>query len=213
MQEIKLDENQRDALQEVINIGASHAATALSKMVNKDIKIGIPNISIIPIEETIECVQYEEIIAGVFLKTKGDLPVYVLMLTNFDSALTLSNLLLGSEPDFYKGDLDDMERSAIKEVGNIIMSSFFDSITEFIGESMIPGPPSLAYDMPSVVFEYIMIQLGEVAQKIIVFDVKINEEKQGLFDVDMFLMPEPNTVKSILQKIGMDDKKIEMRNE
>ena len=209
MQEIELDENQRDALQEVINIGASHAATALSKMVNKDIKIGIPNISIIPIEETIECVQYEEIVAGVFLKTKGSLPVYILMLTSFDSALNLSNLLLGSEPDFYKGDLDDMERSAIKEVGNIIMSSFFDSITEFIGESMIPGPPSLAYDMPSVVFEYIMIQLGEVAQKIIVFDVKINEEKQGLFDVDMFLMPEPNTIKMILEKIGMSDKKNE----
>jgi len=203
MQEITLNDDQLDALQEVINIGASHAATALSTMVNKNIKIGIPNIKVIPIEETIECVQNEDVVAGVFLKTGGNLPVYVIMLTSFDSALALSNLLLGSEPDYYKGDLDEMERSAIKEVGNIIMSSFFDSVTEFIGESMIPGPPSLAYDMPSVVFEYIMIQLGSIAQEITVFDVQINEENDGMFDVDMFLMPEPDTIKKMLTKIGM----------
>ena len=203
MQEIKLNEDQMDAMQEVINIGASHAATALSKMVNKNIKIGIPKINIIPIEETIECVQYEDIIAGVFLKTMGDLPTYILMLSPFESALNLSNLLLGSEPDPFKGDLDEMERSAIKEVGNIIMSSFFDSITEFIGESMIPGPPSIAYDMPAVVMEFIMLQLGEVAQEVTVFDVKLNVENEEIFDVDMFLMPEPDTVKKILQKIGM----------
>jgi len=68
---------------------------------------------------------------------------------------------------------------------------------------MIPGPPSLAYDMPSVVFEYIMIQLGSIAQEITVFDVQINEENDGMFDVDMFLMPEPDTIKKMLTKIGM----------
>ena len=144
METIQLQDDQKDAMQEVINIGASHAATALSQMVNKEIKIGIPNIKIIPIEETVECVQCEEVIAGVFLKITGELPTHVLMLIGFESALQLSNLLLGSEPDLYKGDLDEMEQSAIKEVGNIIMSSFFDSVTELIGISMIPGPPAIA---------------------------------------------------------------------
>jgi len=203
MDGIQLNDDQRDAMQEVINIGASHAATSLAQMVNKDIKIGIPNIKIIPLEETVECVQYEEIIAGVFLKTKGDLPTYVLMLTGFDSALNLSNILLGSEPDPYKGDLDEMERSAIKEVGNIIMSSFFDSITELVGVSMIPGPPSLAYDMPSAVLEYIMLQLGAIATDVIVFDVQIHEENEKMFTINLFLMPEPETITKILTNLGM----------
>jgi len=203
MDETQLTDDQRDAMQEVINIGASHAATSLAQMVNKEIKIGIPSIRIIPIEETVECVQYEEVIAGVFLKTKGELPTHVLMLTGFDSALNLSNILLGSEPDSYKGDLDEMERSAIKEVGNIIMSSFFDSITEFVGISMIPGPPSLAYDMPSAVLEYIMLQLGAMATEVIVFDVEIQEENEKMFAINLFLMPEPETITKILTNLGM----------
>jgi len=203
MEAIQLNDDQKDAMQEVINIGASHAATALSQMVNKEIKIGIPTQKLIPIEETVECVQYEEVIAGVFLKIQGELPTYVLMLIGFESALQLSNLLLGSKPDLYKGDLDEMEQSAIKEVGNIVMSSFFDSLSELIGISMIPGPPSLAYDMPSTILEYIMLQLGEIAQEVVVFNCLINEENEKMFDINLFLMPEPETITKILTNLGM----------
>ncbi|RLF58846.1 MAG: hypothetical protein DRN27_04260 [Thermoplasmata archaeon] len=203
MEAIQLNDDQKDAMQEVINIGASHAATALSQMVNKEIKIGIPTIKIIPIEETVECVQYNEVIAGVFLKTNEELPTYVLMLIEFESALQLSNLLLGSKPDLYKGELDEMEQSAIKEVGNIVMSSFFDSLSELIGISMIPGPPSLAYDMPSTILEYIMLQLGEIAQEVVVFNCLINEENEKMFDINLFLMPEPETITKILTNLGM----------
>jgi len=53
METITLNEMQRDALQEVANIGASHAATALSQMVNKPIQVGIPRIDVVPIEKVL----------------------------------------------------------------------------------------------------------------------------------------------------------------
>ena len=52
---IVLTDVQRDALQEVANIGASHAATALSQMVNRDIRIGIPSVEVISLDNPLMC--------------------------------------------------------------------------------------------------------------------------------------------------------------
>jgi len=186
-----------------MNIGASHAATSLAKMVDKTIDIGIPNIKIIPIEETINVMDYNDLVAGVFLKTSEEYPTYILLLFSFDNALILSNLLLGSEPDLNKAELDEMEQSAMEEVGNILMSSFFDSVTELIGISMIPGPPAVAVDMPSTLMEYLMLEIGAAANEVIVFDIEINEEKENSFRFDLFLMPEPKSIKMILEKLGV----------
>jgi len=203
LDEIKLTDLQRDAMQEVSNIGASHAATALSQMVFKDIEIGIPKINIIPIEDTIECVITEEIAVGIFLKIADNFPTYILLLLPFDSALNMSAMLMGNQPDPYKADLDEMEKSAMQEVGNIMMTSFFDSISELIGLSLVPGPPTVACDMPVAIMDFIIAQLGEVASKVVVFDIELNDEKNNNFKIDILLMPEPKAIEMILEKIGM----------
>ena len=203
MDHINLNEIQIDALQELANIGASHAATALSQMVNKDIKIGIPRVEIIPVENTLDCVIHEDVIVGVYLEVPKELHTYSLLLLSLDSALELADVLTGGTHDEFKGDLDEMDKSAMQEVGNILMSSFFDSITEMVGTSMVPGPPTLAYDMPTAVLDLLLIEMGEIASEIIVLNVELIDEKEDKFHMDLFLMPEIKTVDSILQKIGM----------
>jgi len=172
-------------------------------MVFKDIEIGIPKINIIPIEDTIECVITEEIAVGIFLKIADNFPTYILLLLSFDSALNMSAMLMGNQPDPYKADLDEMEKSAMQEVGNIMMTSFFDSISELIGLSLVPGPPTVACDMPVAIMDFIIAQLGEVASKVVVFDIELNDEKNNNFKIDILLMPEPKAIEMILEKIGM----------
>ena len=46
--------NQLDALKEVENIGAGHAATALSQMTNRRIMISVPKISVTRLEDVAE---------------------------------------------------------------------------------------------------------------------------------------------------------------
>ena len=46
-----LKELQLDALREVANIGAGHAATALSQMTNHTIMIAVPEVNVRPLEE------------------------------------------------------------------------------------------------------------------------------------------------------------------
>jgi len=110
---------------------------------------------------------------------------------------------MGNQPDPYKADLDEMEKSAMQEVGNIMMTSFFDSISELIGLSLVPGPPTVACDMPVAIMDFIIAQLGEVASKVVVFDIELNDEKNNNFKIDILLMPEPKAIEMILEKIGM----------
>lgn len=200
---LSLNEMQRDALQEVANIGASHAATALSKMVNRPIQVGIPKIDVVPIEKSVESVPQNDPVVGVLLKMVEKTPLYVMVLLSKESAFYLANLLL-NQPSQNRESFSEMEESALMEVSNVMMSSFFDSITRLINVSMIPGPPVIAFDMPSAILDYALIKIGSVADSVILFETAVSEEGNHTFDVNMFLIPEPKTIQLILEKLGMN---------
>ncbi len=200
---LSLNEMQRDALQEVANIGASHAATALSKMVNRPIQVGIPKIDVVPIEKSVESVPQNDPVVGVLLKMAEKTPLYVMVLLSKESAFYLANLLL-NQPSQNRESFSEMEESALMEVSNVMMSSFFDSITRLINVSMIPGPPVIAFDMPSAILDYALIKIGSVADSVILFETAVSEEGNHTFDVNMFLIPEPKTIHLILEKLGMN---------
>jgi chemotaxis protein CheC len=203
METITLNEMQRDALQEVANIGASHAATSLSKMVNKPIQVGIPRIDLVPIEKSIETVPQTDPVVGVFLQMSKETPLYVMVLLSKESAFYLANLLL-NQPEGTRDDFSEMEESALMEVSNVMMSSFFNSITQLINVSMIPGPPVIAFDMPAAILDYALIKVGSVANQVLLFETAVSEEGNNTFDVNMFLIPEPQTIDLILEKLGMN---------
>jgi chemotaxis protein CheC len=203
MEEIIVSELQKDALQEVANIGASHAATALSQMVQRSIKIAVPKIDIVPLEHTMDGYKNEETIVAIFLKISNEIPSYALLILTKKSAFALADILLQQQPDATKTEFSDMEKSALEEVGNITMCAFFDSIAEMLHIPIVPGPPAFAYDMPSAVMDYILIQIGAVADKIFVFDTVVADEKEGAFGISLFLVPEPKSVHIILEKLGM----------
>jgi chemotaxis protein CheC len=203
MLEIALDHDQKDALQEVANIGAAHAATALSQMINKEIEMGIAKVDVVSLGRTIDCVKDQEIVVGVFLKVEKGIPLNIMLLLSQESAFSLADMLMGRESGKIKNDISEMDKSAIQELANVIMCSFFDSLTELLQVSLIPGPPVLAYDMPAAIMDYVLIQLGELSNEAVVFSCYIKEEKHESFKIDLFLLPEPSSVKIILEKLGM----------
>ena len=203
MEKISLNDMQQDALQEIANIGASHAATSLSQMVNKPIQVGIPRIKVVPIEKSVESVPQSEPVIGVLLQMAEETPLYVMVLLSKQSAFYLANLLL-NQPEETRDTFSEMEESALMEVSNVMMSSFFDSITNLINVSMVPGPPVIAFDLPAAILDYALIKVGNVADQVILFETAVSEEGNNTFDVNMFLIPEPKTIDLILEKLGMN---------
>src|SRR6185295_2847459 len=108
---------QLDALREVANIGAGHAATALSQMIGETIMISVPTISISRLENIPPQVSSpDEPVAAVLMHMLGDLTGRTLLVFPRRTARRLASLLLRRQGG---DELNEMEQSAIKEAGNI----------------------------------------------------------------------------------------------
>ncbi len=151
---------QRDALREVANIGAGHAATALSQLTNRTIMISVPEVNITRLEEVPETLgKSDDIIAAVLMHMMGDLTGRTLVIFPRESALTLCDILLRRAPGTTQ-DFAAMEQSGLKEVGNILSSAYMNALSDFMGMMLVPSVPSLAIDLCGAVLTSTYMNFG-----------------------------------------------------
>src|SRR5918998_3252682 len=146
-----LKESQLDAMREVANIGAGHAATALSQMTNRKIMITVPRVNVRPLEEASDIVGTpDQVTAAVLMHMMGDLTGRALLMFPEGAAKTLCDFLLrrgaGTTQTF-----GEMERSSIKEAGNILASAYLNALSDFMGMMLVPSVPSLVIDLSGAV--------------------------------------------------------------
>jgi chemotaxis protein CheC len=155
-----LKELQFDALKEVANIGAGHAATALSQMTNKKIMISVPEVTVTPLEEVPEVLGHpEEVVAAVLMHMMGDLTGRTLLLFPEPSARALCDILL-RRPAGTTTEFGVMEQSGIKEVGNILSSAYLNALSDFMGMMLVPSVPSLVVDLSAAVLTSTYLNFG-----------------------------------------------------
>src|SRR4249920_1185001 len=91
----KLKALQLDALREVANIGAGHAATALSQMTGQRIMISVPRVNVAPLEDVPnQITEPEEPVAAVLMRMMGDLTGMTLLVFPQSSALQIAGLMM-----------------------------------------------------------------------------------------------------------------------
>ena len=109
-----LKESQLDAIREVANIGAGHAATALSGMTNRTIMITVPRVFVRPLEEACDLVTAPDaVVAAVLMHMMGDLTGRALVLFPERSAYTVCDFLF-RRPVGTTEVLGEMEQSGLK---------------------------------------------------------------------------------------------------
>ncbi|MGH7702493.1 MAG: chemotaxis protein CheC [Gemmatimonadales bacterium] len=151
---------QRDALREVANIGAGHAATALSQMTNSTIMISVPEVNITRLEEVPEVLgKADDVIAAVLMHMMGDLTGRTLVIFPEASARVLCDILL-HRPAGTTVEFLEMEQSGLKEVGNILSSAYMNALSDFMGMMLVPSVPSLAIDLCGAVLTSTYMNFG-----------------------------------------------------
>ena len=193
---------QLDALREVANIGAGHAATALSQMIGGTIMISVPTINVSRLEDVPPQVAApDEPVAAVLMHMLGDLTGRTLLVFPRPTAMRLAELMLHHPPGSSSA-LGEMEQSAIKECGNIISSAYMNALSDFMGLMLLPSPPSLAVDMSTAVLTTAYLQFGSdrdyvfcVESEFMMTDV--DERLRGFF----LLLPDPASLKAILRAV------------
>jgi chemotaxis protein CheC len=148
-----VDELRKDILNEVGNIGAAHAATAMGQLLERTVMISVPKVSsAAPAELGALAGDPEALVAGVSFHMVGDASGRILLWLPRRSAVELVDLLLRNPAGTTKV-LNDLGYSTVKETGNIMASQFLNGLSEFCGLLLLPSVPNLVFDLSSAVLE------------------------------------------------------------
>ncbi len=193
---------QLDALREVANIGAGHAATALSQMTGSTIMISVPTINISSLEDVpTQISEPEEPIAAVLMHMLGDLTGRTLLVFPRPTAMRLAELML-RRPAGTSQEMGVLEQSAIKEAGNILSGAYMNALSDFMGLMLLPSPPSLAVDMSDAVLTTAYLQFGTDRDYVFCVESEfhlqdIGERLRGFF----LLLPDYASLQAILKAV------------
>jgi chemotaxis protein CheC len=194
---------QIDALREVANIGAGHAATALSQMTDRRIMITVPQIHVARLEDVANLLGAPtDVVAAVLMHMLGDLTGRTLLLLPETAARRLCDMLL-RRPAGTTTAFDVLEQSCLKEAGNILSGAYMNALSDFMGMLLLPSVPSLVVDLSAAVLTTTYLNFGHERDFVFCveteFQIEAEEGLRGYF----LLLPDLASLKAIFDAIRL----------
>ena len=188
-------------LKGVGNVGAGSATKAIANVLGMKIDMNVPYVKLMEVSKLGTAVGAEdETIVGIFLEVMNDIEGSMMFLVDIPSARYLVNKLMMEDVPADK-PFDEMELSALKEIGNIIAGSYLSALSSMTNLVISPSVPYIAVDMAASILSVPAIEFGQfgdnalLIQTEICADVAIN----GYF----ILMPEQGSYEKILTSLGI----------
>jgi chemotaxis protein CheC len=198
-----------DVLKEIGNIGASSAATALAKMLQMRVTLSLPSVKILEFKSVSQILGGEEVIVvGILQPMQGDLKGHIMFLLRLEAAHNLADFLLNSMLNVVSDKtrdpaiFDDMEVSALREIGNIMISSYLGAISELTKIKVKPLAPEIAVDMSGAILSVPAIEFGKVGDHVLFIETKFSQGNTTV-EGDFFLIPEANSYSVLLNSLGV----------
>ena len=191
-----------DTLKEIGSIGTGNAATALSDLLGKPVRITTPEVRIMGYNEAIEWIGGpEEITAGVLVKLGGQISGIMLSVQKLEFVnLVLETMLHKTVEDY--SQLENLEASALVEVGNIMISTFINALSGLSGLSITLTVPCFAVDMQGAILTVPMAEYGGQSDQIMTIGgTFICDNKQ--MPCRLLLSPDIRSLNFLLRKLGV----------
>ena len=196
-----------DVLQELGNIGAGNATTALAQMIGCKVDMSVPQVKLLEFNELSQIVGGEdEIMVGIYLQVEGDIEGNMMFILEKASAAHLVNKLmcgmLGvTEEEIVNHEFGEMECSAIKEVGNIITGAYLNALSSLTNMMIYPSTPQMGIDMAGALLSVPAVEFGLQADKILLVQTKFSDEIE--LDGYFILIPDMESYEKILTTLGV----------
>jgi chemotaxis protein CheC len=195
---------QLDALKEIGNIGAGNAATALAQMVQTKIDMSVPRVSILPFGDVPDLLGGADAhVVGIYFNVSGPAPNSILFILSAQKAGLLIDMLLmrkSGETDI--NNLNEIETSAMMELGNILSATYLNAMSMFTQLKFIPSVPAMGIDMAGAILNAVLAQFGEVADHVLLLETDFTKDEDEVVG-HFFLLPEPGSLKTILTALGV----------
>src|SRR5437870_13501710 len=204
MQDVRdLKALQIDALREVANMGAGHAATALSQMTNRRIMISVPQINIARLEEVPDLLgSPQDVVAAVLMHMLGDLTGRTLLLFPEAVGRRLCDMLL-RRPFGMTTAYDTLEQSCLKEAGNILSGAYMNALSDLMGMLLLPSVPSLVVDLSAAVLTTAYLNFGHGRDYVFCVETEFTIDSREGLRGHFLLLPDLASLKAIFDAIRL----------
>jgi len=136
--------DEMDILREVSSIAAGHGSVALSEILGRRITMEMPALDIISSQAILGKISNEQIVISVSSNILSGLKGEILFILDEKSAFKLIDMCYRTQIGDKKSSLfTEMGFSVIKEIGNVIISSYAGALSMILHTVIIPSIPTL----------------------------------------------------------------------
>jgi chemotaxis protein CheC len=193
-----------DVIREIGSIGTGNAATALSQVLSKEVKMLIPEVSILGYNDTIKKLgDPEEIVAAVLVRMSGEIKGMMLFIIKLDFINAVIGELLSKEVKDYN-QLNELEVSAMEEIGNIIISSYINAMSKLTDVAINLSVPETAVNMLGGVLSVPMAEFGYSSDKLMFIDGKLFVNGTELKS-HLLMLPDIDSLNFLMEKLGVNN--------
>ncbi len=197
-----LDELHLDALRETANIGAGHAATALSRLTGRRVMVSVPEVSILPLEQVGGMLgDPGEVVSAVIVTVEGDATGRTLQIFQGATAAKLVSMLLNMREPVFPDGFGVLERSAVKEIGNVIVGAYLNALADFTGMTLSMSVPAFAIDMAAAILMTSYLNFGSEDDFVLSIGTRLVVDGSEELRAHFLLIPDDDSLNRILRSL------------
>lgn len=185
------------ALKEVINIGGGNAATSLSSLIGKPVKMDVPLFDIMSYEEVYETIRAEDEVVKVVLMQLVNGEGIFLFVASPEDANTLASMMLPEEME----KTDDLIDSAVTELVNILVNSFLNATMKVLDKELIASVPFMTADLFGSVLSSVYLEQGQFDSSIIIMKNEfwsLGDKIEG----SLYFVPQPEFLRLLKDQLS-----------
>ena len=191
-----------DVMKEISSIGTSHAATSLSKLLQKEVRISIPEVTVLRYDETVNRIgDIEELVAATLVQMSNEVNGLMLFIFKLDLANVVLEKLIGTRYESFE-QLDELAYSALEEIGNIIICSYVNAFTQLVGVEIDLSVPSSTLNMLGGILTVPIAEYGYETDKLMYINAEFIIDGKKLSD-GLLMLPDIASLNGILERLGV----------
>jgi chemotaxis protein CheC len=165
--------------------------------------ISLPVVRIEDFDEVITSVGGpEELVVSVLVNFSGDANGVILFMLSMEDARGIMDILVGEDEVATTG-LSEIKISAIKEIGNILGSSYLGSIASLTAMKLNISIPYIAIDMTGAILAAPVVQFGAEDNKVLYIEEVFSTATRKL-NSHIIMFTDVKSLKTIMNKLGLE---------
>jgi chemotaxis protein CheC len=188
-----LSQGQQDALKELGNIGAGHAANSLAALLGRPISLEVPSIDAPPLSSLFK-MDLERVVVAIDMGIHGDVKGHILVVFDRADALDLATAFVRKMVRIENPTDSDID-STFQEFANIIAGSYLAALCQMTGLQLALTTPTVVAGTMKVVISH--FPSLENDRNIILIESRFTTENR-LIPGQIILVPEENSLSAFL---------------